>query len=217
MGFLVEQDTVIMNMLYKTVIVEDTYIDRQALEKIISDLPQIQLVGVATTVMEAFSLCEKIKPDFIIADGKMGQEKMAGANFVKNIRKLLPDVRVLGLTYHPDLIDGLKRAGCDYVANKALIESPEAAKKFIREALSPKPEYYRPFAPPSLSETQDRVLRLICEGYTEDEIAKEFGSDSRKPIRNIKNALFDIFGANSAANLVHLAYRSGYLHPDRDE
>jgi two-component system, NarL family, invasion response regulator UvrY len=217
MGFLVEQDTVIMNMLYKTVIVEDTYIDRQALEKIISDLPQIQLVGVATTVMEAFSLCEKIKPDFIIADGKMGQEKMAGANFVKNIRKLLPDVRVLGLTYHPDLIDGLKRAGCDYVANKALIESPEAAKKFIREALSPKPEYYRPFAPPSLSETQDRVLRLICEGYTEDEIAKEFGSDSRKPIRNIKNALFDIFGAKSAANLVHLAYRSGYLHPDRDE
>lgn len=206
-----------MNMLYKTVIVEDTYIDRQALEKIISDLPQIQLVGVATTIMEAFSICEKIKPDFIIADGKMGQEKMAGANFVKNIRKLLPDVRVLGLTYHPDLIDGLKRAGCDYVANKALIESPEAAKKFIREALSPKPEYYRPFAPPSLSEAQDRVLRLICEGYTEDEIAREFGSDSRKPIRNIKNVLFDIFGAKSAANLVHLAYRSGYLHPDRDE
>jgi DNA-binding NarL/FixJ family response regulator len=206
----------IMNKLYRTVIVEDTYIDRQALEKIISDLPQIQLVGVATTIMEAFSICEKIKPDFIIADGKMGQEKSAGANFVKNIRKLLPEVRVLGLTYHPDLIDGLKRAGCDYVANKALIESPEAAKKFIREALSPKPEYYRPFAPPTLSETQDRVLRLICEGYTEDEIAREFGNDSRKPIRNIKNALFDIFGAKSVANLVHLAYKSGYLHPDRD-
>ena len=120
------------------------------------------------------------------------------------------------LTYHADLIDGLKRAGCDYVANKALIESPEDARKFIREAISPRPEYYRDFAPPSLTEAQDRVLKLICEGYTEDEIAKEFGSDSRKPIRNIKNTLFDIFGAKSAANLIHLAYRSGYLHPDRD-
>lgn len=212
----IQKDGLIMNTLYRTVIVEDTYIDRKALEKILSDLPQIQIVGVATTVMEAFSVCEKVKPDFIIADGKLGQEKIAGANFVKNIRKLLPEVRVLGLTYHPDLIDGLRRAGCDYVANKALIESPEDAKKFIREALSPKPEYYRDFAPPSLTEPQERVLKLICEGYTEDEMAKEFGNDSRKPIRNIKNALFDIFGAKSAANLVHLAYKSGYLHPDRD-
>lgn len=205
-----------MNRIYRTVIVEDNFIDSQALEKIIGELSEIQLLSVVSTIMEAFSVCEKLKPDFIIVDGKIGQEKMAGANFVKNIRKLLPEVRVLGLTYHPDLIDGLKKAGCDYVANKALVENYDAAKKFIREALSPKPEYYRDFAPPTLTEAQDKVLKLICEGYTEEEIAKLFGHESRKPVRTIKNTLFDIFGARSAANLVHLAYKSGYLHPDRD-
>ncbi|HMZ07360.1 MAG TPA: response regulator transcription factor [Anaerolineales bacterium] len=209
-------NTMSNSRLYRTVILDDEFLQQSALEKILSGLSQIQIVGTAATTMEAFSICERLKPDLIIADAKIGQEKMAGATFVKNIKKILPDVRILGLTYHADLIDGLKRAGCDYVANKALIESPEDARKFIREAISPRPEYYRDFAPPSLTEAQDRVLKLICEGYTEDEIAKEFGSDSRKPIRNIKNTLFDIFGAKSAANLIHLAYRSGYLHPDRD-
>lgn len=202
--------------LYKTFILEDSFLELNALEKILEGLPQIQLVGHASTPIEAISICERLRPDLIIADAKIGQEKMAGATFVKNIRKLLPEVRILGLTYHADLVDGLKRAGCDYVANKAFIESPEDAKKFIRETLLPKPEYYRDFAPPTLTDTQDRVLRLICEGHTEEEIAREFNFPTRKPIRNIKNTLFDAFGAKSVANLVYLAYKTGYLHPDRD-
>lgn len=205
-----------MNSIYRTIVLEDEYFHMKAIEKILGDLPQIQMVGVASTTIEAFALCEKLKPDLIIADAKIGQEKMAGATFVKSIRKLLPDVRILGLTYHTDLIEGLKKAGCDYVVNKALIESPEDAKKYMRETLIPKPKYYREFNPPTLSEIQDRVLRMICDGYTEDEIAKEFGNDTRKPIRNVKNTLFMIFGAKSVANLVHLAYKAGYLHPDRD-
>ncbi len=209
-------NTTLGSRLYRTIILDDDFLQLNALEKILSGLPQIQVVGTAATTMEAFSICERLKPDLIIADAKIGQEKMAGATFVKNIKKILPEVRVLGLTYHSDLIDGLKRAGCDYAVNKALLESPEATKKFILEAIRPKPEYYREFAPPTLTEVQDRVLKLICEGCTEDEIAREFGNDSRKPIRNIKNQLFDIFGAKSAANLIHLAYKSGYLHPDYD-
>jgi len=201
---------------YKTFILEDTFLELNALKKILEDMPQIQIMGQATTPREALALCEKIKPDLIIADAKIGHDKMAGATFVKNIRKLLPDVRILGLTYHPDLIDSLERAGCDYVANKAFIESPEDAQKYIRETLLPKPDYYRSFSPPSLTEIQDKVLRLTCEGYTEDEIANELNYPTRKPIRNIKNTLFNAFGAKSAANLVYLAYKTGYLHPDRD-
>ncbi len=202
--------------VYRTIILDDEYWQREALEKILSNMPQIQLIGRATAIMEAITICEKLKPDLIIADAKIGQDRNAGASFVRSIKKIFPEVRILGLTSHPDLIDGLKRAGCDYAVNKALLESPEAARKYILEALIPKPEYYHDFTPPTLNESQEKVLRLICEGYTEDEIAREFGNDSRKPIRNIKNQLFDIFGAKSVANLVYLAYKTGYLHPDRD-
>lgn len=202
--------------IYRTIILDDIFLQLEALEKILGSMPQIQVVGKATTIMEAVSICEKLRPDLIIADAKIGQEKNAGATFVKNIKKILPEVRILGLTYHSDLLDGLKRAGCDYAVNKALLESPEAARKYILEALIPKPEYYHDFVPPTLNENQEKVLKLICEGLTEDEIAREIGNDSRKPIRNIKNQLFDIFGAKSAANLIYLAYKTGYLHPDRD-
>ncbi len=205
-----------MMRTYKTFILEDGLLDRTAIEKILSEIPEIKVVGLASTTVQAFSICEKEKPDLIIADAKIGQEKMAGAAFVKSIRKLLPEVRILGMTYHPDLVDGLRRAGCDHVVNKALIESHEAARKYILETLIPRPAYYRDFEPPSLTSQQDRVLRLICDGKTEAEIAKEFGYSNRKPIRNIKNTLFDIFGAVSVANLVHLAYKTGYLNPDQD-
>jgi DNA-binding NarL/FixJ family response regulator len=201
---------------YKTFLLEDSFFDLNALLKILEAMPQIQVVGSASSSIEALAKCEKIKPDFIIADAKIGPDKMAGATFVKNVRKRLPEVRILGLTYHTDLLDGLQRAGCDNVANKALIESPENAKKYIQEALTPKPKYYRDFAPPKLTEMQDRILKLICEGDTEDEIAQKLDLPSRKPVRGIKNTLFNIFGAKSAANLIYLAFKTGYLHPDRD-
>ena len=201
---------------YKTFILEDRFFDRTAIEKILGEIPEIQVVGTASTARDALSICERKNPDLIIADAKLGQDKQAGASFVKNIRKTLPGVRILGLTYHADLIDGLTRAGCDFVVNKALIENHEAARTYIRETLIPRPEYYREFAPPALNEQQDRVLKYICEGLTEGEIAKELGFATRKPVRSIKNTLFDLFGANNIANLVHLAYKSGYLDAERD-
>ena len=133
---------------------------------------------------------------------------------MRYIRTVLSEVRILGITYHADLVDNLERAGCDYVVNKALIENQEAAIKYIRETLLPKPAFFRTFKPPQLTEQQDRVLHYICEGLTEEDIARKLGFDNRKPIRNIKNTLFEIFGAVSAANLVHLAYQSGYLNPE---
>lgn len=204
-----------LNKIYKTFILEDKYFELSALEKILGGIPEIMIIGTADTTAIALSQCEKLRPDLIIADAKIGQDKTAGASFVRFIRTILPDVRILGITYHADLVDNLERAGCNYVVNKALIENQEAAIRYIRETLLPKPAFFRPFKPPQLTEQQDQVLHYICEGLTEEDIASKLGFDNRKPVRNIKNNLFEIFGAVSAANLVHLAYQSGYLNPDR--
>lgn len=204
-----------INKIYRTFILEDKYFERSAIEKILGGIPEITIVGNADTTAIALDWCERLKPDLIIADAKIGQDKLAGASFVRYIRTILPNVRILGITYHADLVDSLERAGCDYVVNKALIENQEAAVKYIRETLLPKPAFFRAFKPPQLTEHQDRVLHYICEGLTEDDIARELGFDNRRPVRNIKNTLFEIFGAVSAANLVHLAYQCGYLNPDK--
>jgi DNA-binding NarL/FixJ family response regulator len=199
---------------YNVYILEDSYLQLTALKEILASISNVNIVGTARTLSDAMRECEKKKPDLIIVDAKINNDDDAGGKFVRYIRRQIPGVRTLGLTYHADLLERLKQAGCDYVAHKALIESPENTKKFIEEALKPKPASFRDEAAPLLTDTEDKVLKLICEGYTENQIAEKLGFASRKSVKTVKQALFDSFGAISAPNLVHLAYKSGYLDPD---
>jgi len=201
---------------YSVYILEDSYLQLTALKEILSSISNINVVGSARTLADALSECERMKPDLIIVDAKIDHDEGAGGKFIRYIRRQLPGVSILGLTHHTDLLEGLKQAGCDYVAHKALIESPANAKKYIEEALKPKPAYFREEAPPTLTDAEDRVLKLICQGYTEQQIADELKYQSRKSVKTVKQALFDAFGAISAPNLVHLAYKTGYLNPDKD-
>lgn len=219
---------------YTAFILEDKYWDRSALTNILNSIDNIQIIGFAETIPDAISECEKKKPDLIIVDGQIGYDKRAGEKFVRYIRKQQPEVRFLGLSYHPDLLPGLKQAGCHYAEHKTLIENFEAAKKFIAGALSQQPIKYRDETPPSLNTIQDRVLKLICEGFTEAEIGQdllkltyegfkkeeidlEIKNASLTSVKRIKQSLFDSFGAKNAPHLVHLAYRTGYLDPNSDQ
>ena len=200
-------------MIYRTFIFEDIFFDLEAIKSILARIPEIQIVDHGSTIGEALRVCKEKKPDLIIADSDMYGDKQVGPNFVRAVKQELPDVRILGMTRHADCIDALKRAGCNYVVNKSLIENHEAAVKFLRETLLPKPQYATDLRPPILTKEEDQVLRMICEGQTENEIADKLGAGTRKPIRNVKLSLFEKFGALNAPNLVYLAFKTGYLSP----
>ena len=200
----------------RTFIFEDQFFDLEAIKSILAKIPEIQIIDHASTLGEALNLCKKLKPDLIIADSDIYGDKTAGPNFVRTIKKLLPEVRVLGMTRYADCIDTLRHAGCDFVVNKSLIENDKAAVKYLYETLIPKPEYFLPIQAPKLTKEEDDVLRKICDGLTEEEIAEEMGLDSRRPIRRIKDDLFEKFGALNVPNLIHLAYKTGYLNPADD-
>jgi DNA-binding NarL/FixJ family response regulator len=200
----------------RTFIFEDQFFDLEAIRAILAKIPEIQIIDNASTVGEALAQCKKLKPDLIIADSDIYGDKSAGPNFVRTIKKILPNVRILGMTRYSECIDTLRHAGCDFVVNKSLIENDKAAVKYLYETLIPKPEYYLPIQAPKLTKEEDEILRKICDGYTEDEIAVQMGLDTRRPIRRIKDILFEKFGAINVPNLIHLAYKSGYLNPAED-
>jgi DNA-binding NarL/FixJ family response regulator len=202
--------------IYRTFIFEDQFFDLAALKAILVQIPGIQIIGDSASLSEAIAECARMKPDLIIADAEIHGDKKAGSRFVQTVREQLPQVHILGLTRYPECIDGLKRAGCDRVVNKNLIDSPEACVNYIRDCFIPKPTYYSELQPPVLIPEEDRVLKSICDGKTEDEIATEMGFSTRKPIRKIKNSLFAKFGAINVPNLVDLAYKTGYRKPDDD-
>lgn len=205
-----------LTSIYKTYILEDRFFDLEAIKAILAKIPEIQVIGHTTMPGEALEFCRQKKPDLIIVDGDIYGDKTVSPNFVKNVRKVLPESRVLGMTRFDECIDPLKRAGCNYVVNKNVIENQDAALKFLRETFFPKPQQLRAIPPPSLSDDESRVLRLICEGNTEGQIGLVLGYPSRKRVRKIKNMLFSKFNAINVAHLVYLAFMTGYLHPDDD-
>lgn len=200
----------------RTFIFEDQFFDMEAIKSILQKINEIQIVGEASMIGEALEVCRSKQPNLIIADGSIYGDKTMGPSFVRSVRRELPEVRILGLTRFPDMVDVLKRAGCDFVANKTMIENQAAAVKYIRETLLPRPQFAVQLKPPTLSDEEGMVLRLICEGLTEEQIAAQLGHPTRKPVRRIKNNLFHKFGAASVAQLVHLAYKTGYLNPDEN-
>jgi DNA-binding NarL/FixJ family response regulator len=205
-----------LTSIYRTYILEDRFFDLEAIKAILAKIPEIQVIGSTAMPGEALEFCRQKKPDLIIVDGDIYGDKTVSPNFVKNVRKFLPESRVLGMTRYDECIDPLRRAGCNYVVNKNVIENHETALKFLRETFFPKPQHLRSLSPPSLTDDESKVLRLICEGNTEEQIALVSGYSSRKRVRKIKNTLFSKFNAINVAHLVYLAFMTGYLHPEDD-
>jgi DNA-binding NarL/FixJ family response regulator len=201
---------------YTAYIFEDIFLDLQGIKGMLKLIPEIEVIGQGSTLGEALQFCEQHKPGLIIADGEVHGDKTGGPTFVRLLRKKLPDTRFLGLTRYADCMAALRSAGCDFVVNKNLIENEAAAVKYLRETLLFRPEFAPNLTPPTLSPDLDRVLRLICAGLTEDQIAVELKYASRRPVKHFKEQLFDKFGADNVAQLVSLAYKSGYLRPDED-
>jgi DNA-binding NarL/FixJ family response regulator len=197
-------------MAIKTLIFEDRKFDQNALRYLLERIPEIQIIKFCDTPNQAIKECERLKPDLILADADIRDDKTVGPFFVKNVRKVLPNVKILGVTQWPDCLAPLKNAGCNQVVLKQFLDDEKVAEKFIRETLLeiPYPESYS--QPPQLSKVEDAVLRGTADGKTEQELAEELQYAPRQ-VHRIKQNLFDKFGAANSNQLVSLAYKCGYL------
>jgi DNA-binding NarL/FixJ family response regulator len=226
-----------MSTIYHAFIFGDRYFDIEKIKGILAHVPEIEIIGDSNFRDDALKLVAQKIPDLIIVDADIAGDTMSALNFVKNMRKSLPHVLILGLTSQENLIISLKRTGCDDVLNKTLIENYKAVATYIHKTLIHKhlsPLYPRfsgnvtTDAPPpggkkkksgkksktttpALTEEEFEVLRLICEGFTEGQIASSLGFTSRKPVRRIKSALFEKFNVINDNQLTKLVHDTGYF------
>ncbi len=203
--------------MIRTIIFEDRKFDQRGILAILRDIPEISVIGVFDTIGEALNHCKDLKPDLIIADADIRGDRTAGPRFVKNVIKILPNAKILGLTIWAECIDPLKRAGCKEAVLKQFFDDEQAALKFIRETMIEPPLYGEDVEPPKLDEDEDHVLRMIANGHTENEICNALHK-TRKQIRYIKDSLKDKFAVTSSKDtqLVSNAYLFGYFRTDED-
>src|SRR5215216_2182963 len=119
-------------------IVDDHDLAREGLIDMLTDEPDMEVVGEAANGREALLLCSRLRPDLMLMDVRMPE--MDGLAATREIKQRYPSVSVMMLTMHenPDyLLEAIKAGAAGYVLKDALQEDIVEAVRRVRNGESP--------------------------------------------------------------------------------
>jgi DNA-binding NarL/FixJ family response regulator len=208
----------------RVVIADDHPIVRDGLRALLTSIPDVELVGEATTGREAVRSAVTDRPDVIVMDLRMPD--LDGAAATAEICRVAPDVAVLVLTMldDDDSVFAAMRAGArgylvkgasqqeivraiTAVAAGEAIFGPGVARRVLRYFASP-PAAAAP-AFPELSPREREVLDLIAGGLTNAAIAGRLGL-SAKTVGNHTSAIFAKLQVAGRAEAIIRAREAGF-------
>jgi DNA-binding NarL/FixJ family response regulator len=220
-------------MTVRVLLADDQPLVRAGLRVLMTDTPDLLVVGEAGNGAEAVAMVTQTRPDVVVMD-----IRMPGTDGIEATRQITaghPEVRVLMLTTFDDdaYVHGSLRAGASgfvvkdmaleeilaairiVAAGDALI-APAVTRRLIAEfAARPEPGPAGP--PPALGQITDRereVLTQIGRGLSNGEIAAALFI-SIATVKAHVARLFTKLGARDRVQLVIIAYDTGLVAPPR--
>lgn len=212
----------------KIVIVDDHNLFRKGIEYLLSNTFPIKIIGTASNGKEFLKLLEKTDhPDLVFMDINMPE--MNGIEACKLAIQRYPDLKIIALTmndnqeYYYHMIQAgakgfvLKNAGSQ-VLNEAIKKVLGGGSYFPEDIL--RKIIFKFGTNNSVEKNQDNlfkltkreheVLALLCQGYTNVEIAKKLCL-STKTIEGHRARLLSKTGTKNSAHLVMVAIKKGLL------
>lgn len=205
------------------VLVDDHAIVRQGLRSILEREADMQVVGEAATAAEAMAVVERLRPDIVLLDLKLGTgADTEGLDVCADLTAKHPDLGVLVLTTFLDdalVLEAIHRGAKGYVIKdvdtSGLVSSIRAVARdesaFDSRSATVMMRSIRT-APdePTLTEREQKVLELLAHGMSNPEIGRTlFISDTtvKFHVRNIMRKL----SASSRAEAVYEASKMGLI------
>ena len=208
----------------RLVIADDHWVVREGLKMFLARDPAFEIVGEAEDGSQAVRLATQLRPDVVLMDLLM--PVMDGIAAITAIRRQVPDVEVLALTsvLEDELVVGAVRAGATgYLLKDTRGEelkqairlaaagqvhlSPQAAARLMREVRAPE-------SPETLTERETDVLRLMAQGLSNKEIARELHIGDGTVKTHVSNVLAKL-GVQSRTQAALHAVRIGLVSADQ--
>jgi DNA-binding NarL/FixJ family response regulator len=200
----------------KVVLVDDHHIVLDGLESLLQQEPEFHVVASLHSGEEVLELLKSQQPHILLTDFSL--PGISGIDFVRQVRKLYPQIRIIVLSMHDEahIIKSVLKEGIEgyllkniqhselksairHVAQGLPYVSPEVTRLLMDEMNKPKDE------PELLTERELDVLRLIAKELSNKEIADKLFISERTVETHRKN-IFRKTKTSSLVGLIKFAY-----------
>ncbi|MBS9525418.1 response regulator transcription factor [Litoribacter ruber] len=205
--------------MIKVLVADDHQMFIDGIKSMLETSENIEVVAEAMNGKQVLEICEKREVDLVIMDISMPE--LDGLETSKQLLKLYPDIKILGLSMHNDrnfISDMLKTGAHGYILKNTgkqnLIEAIEAihgGETFLGEQvqqtlLNSFMKKSKSLQVEKLSSREQEVLESIATGMTTQEIAEQLFISKNTVETHRKNLLFKLKAKNTA-ELVNNAYK----------
>ena len=214
----------------RLLLVDDHDVVRTGLQMLLESVPEMEIVGQASSGLQALEIVEKVHPDVVVMDITLPD--ISGIEATRRIKSTAPDVKVVALTIHEDeqyFFEMLQAGASGYVPKRAapddLIHAiraayegeifiyPTLAKALVTDFLSrARNGHTEESGIPELTRREQEVLELLADGNSNEEIAEAL-SISRHTVARHRENLMRKLGLHSRSELVKYAIRHGLIEP----
>ncbi len=206
--------------LPRLVVCDDHTLLRQSLVRTLSRVGEV--VGEAADGRESLAVVERLQPDLVLLDVNMPPPN--GLEVAAHVRATWPHVKIAIVTMLDD-DDTLRRAtevGVDAYLTKSsstnefvtAVTSVLAGGSWVSPAVASRLMSLSSTAPDDLTEREREVLVELAAGERIAGIADRLFV-SEKTVKNHLTSIYAKLGAETGAQAVAVAYRSGLVSPHR--
>ncbi len=205
-------------MTTRVLLVDDHELVRDGLRTLFAQDEEFEVVGEAGDARTAVELASACRPDIVVMDVSLPD--LSGIEATRQVLGQAPEVKVVALSVHADqqYVAGMLEAGASgyVVKGAAASELLRAVRAALagRTYLSPElagavyDQVKALAGHPELSEQEREVVRLISEGMTTPEIAKQLNL-SPNTVHTYRRRIMDKLGRHSVAALTKYAVSTG--------
>lgn len=200
----------------KVILADDHKLLLAGLNMQIASWEEFEVIATCVNGKETVEACEKCLPDVILMDMQM--PILSGVEATRIIKERHPEVKIVALTTFDDheTVENALNAGCDGFLLK--VSDPEQLRSSLHSVMDgvnvmdaeAMKHFRQKVESPGAGEFNEReltVLKLVCKGYTNKEIA---GVLSLQPgtVKNIVSMLLSKTFCVSRADLTRYAYKN---------